>query len=480
MRKTIYIIALCLFSTLLKAQSLYPEKFEDCKLSEFCLDCGTPQAQPPKTVFQNILRGVGESKLTTLKGTIEMQILVDQQGKPCLLSIDNKTNLNSAELGIRQSVNTTENWSPAMEGTKKQNSSVSLIMEFEGGKFRAKRRVFNFTNQSNMKAGGTPERKGSERAALSENWKVFTQGSSELPWDMSRAVATDLKGDVWIGTDNGIVKISGSKWQHFNSRNTIISATQYNKAQTESVRDMAVDQKNNKWFVIGYDVYRYDNRSWTKFDSLNSPINWARKIVVDPKGNVLFTSWDGIARFDGGKWKLINKKNSKLPSDRVLGVFVDSRDRTWIGTFEGNAVIEKGKTTALNDKSSPLSKAYISKMWEDKKGNLWFSLYNEKGNAAGMYILSSDGKWERLWKDEPTMFASNSINDFIVDEEKNTLWLSQNNVGIIKYEIGGKKTEIYTTENSSVPSVNIEQITKDKEGAIWAATFAGIIKTELK
>jgi ligand-binding sensor domain-containing protein len=479
-KKTIYIIALSLFSTQLNAQSLYPEKFEDCKLSQFCLDCGNPQAQPPKTVFQNILRGIGEKNLTTLKGTIEMQIVVDQEGKPCLLSIDNKTNLGSAELGIKQSVNATENWTPAIEGTKKQNSSVSLIMEFEGGKFRAKRRTFNFTNQSNMKTTGAPDRKGSDRAALSESWEVFTQSNSELPWDMSRAVATDLKGDIWICTDNGIVKISDGKWQHFNSGNTIISATQYNKAQTESVRDMEVDQKDNKWFVIGYDVYRYDNHVWTRFDSLNSPINWARKIVVDPKGDILFTSWEGVAKFDGSKWSVMNRKNSKLPSDRVLGVFVDSRDRTWIGTFEGNLVIEKGKTTALNDKSSPLSKAYISKMWEDKKGNLWFSLYNEKGTAAGMYILFADGKWERLWNDNPAMFAGNSINDFFLDEGKNILWLSQNNVGIIRYDIAGKKTEIYTTENSNVPSVNIERITKDRDGAIWAATFAGIIKTALK
>ena len=55
-------------------------------------------------------------------------------------------------------------------------------------------------------------------------------------------------------------------------------------------------------------------------------INWARKIVVDPKGNMLFTSWEGVARFDGSKWSVMNKKNSKLPSDRVLGVFVDSKD----------------------------------------------------------------------------------------------------------------------------------------------------------
>ena len=58
--------------------------------------------------------------------------------------------------------------------------------------------------------------------------------------------------------------------------------------------------------------------------------------------------------------------------------------------------------------------------------------------------------------------------------------ISQNNVGILKYDILNKNLEIYTNENSDVPSVNIEKITKDKDGAIWAATYAGVIKTNIK
>jgi hypothetical protein len=479
-KKILIIIFLGIIANTLYSQSLYPEKFEDCKLSSFCLDCGDLKAQPPKTIIQKLLTGIGEKNLTILKGTIELQILIDQDGKPCLLSADNKTNISSSDLKLKASVNGTENWSPAVTGAKKENSSVSIILQFENGKYGAKRRVFDFTNQSNMAAKGSPDRTGSDKSRLSETWKVFNQSNSEIPWDMTRAVASDQKGDIWIGTDNGIIKIANGKWEHFNSSNTIILPTSYNKNQTQSVRDMTVDKNDNKWFVIGYDVYRYDNHIWTKFDSINSPINWARKIFVDHSGNVLFTSWNGVSRFDGQKWSEMTKKNSKLPSDKTLGVFVDSKERTWIGTFEGNVIIEKGQTTALNDKSTPLSKAYISKMHEDRKGNLWFSLYNEKGTSAGIYILSPNGNWQRIFAEDPKMFAANSINDFFLDEQTGNLWLSQNNVGILKYNIESKKLEVYTTENSKVPSVNIERIIKDKDGAIWAATYAGVIKTELK
>jgi streptogramin lyase len=479
-KKILITIVLGIITSTLYAQSLYPEKFDDCKLTTFCLDCGDSKAQPPKTIIQDLLTGIGEKNLGILKGTIELQILVNQEGKPCLLSVDNKTNISSVDLKLKASVNGTDNWTPAITGTKKENSSVSIILQFEKGKYGAKRRMFDFTNQSNMAAKGSPERPGSDRLKLSETWKVFNQSNSEMPWDMTRAVASDQKGNVWIGTDNGIIKIADGKWEHFNSSNTIISSTSYNKNQTESVRDMEVDQKDNKWFVIGYDVYRYDNHTWTKFDSINSPINWARKIFVDHSGNVFFTSWNGVSKFDGQKWSEMTKKNSKLPSDKTLGVFVDSKERIWIGTFDGNVIIEKAKTRFLDDKSTPLSKAYISKMQEDRKGNLWFSLYNDEGTAAGIYVLSTNGNWQRIFAEDPKMFADNSINDFFLDEQTGTLWLSQNNVGILKYNIERKKLEIYTTENSNVPSVNIERIIKDKDGAIWAATYAGVIKTELR
>lgn len=480
MKKLLITLFLGIIANALYSQGIYPEKFTDCKLTSFCLDCGNPKAQPPKTVIQNLLTGIGEKNLGTIKGTLELQILIDQEGKPCLLSVDNKTNISSTELKLKASVNSTENWIPAATGNKKENSSVSIILEFENGKYRAKRRIFDFTNQSNMISKGSPDRPGGGKSQLSEKWKVFTQENSEMPWDMTRAIATDQKGDIWIGTDNGIVKVSNGKWEHFNASNTIISPTLYNKQQTQSVRYIAVDKEDNKWFIIGYDVYRYDNHLWTKFDSINSPINWARKIFVDHYGNVLFTSWDGVSKYDGQKWVEITEKNSKLPSNKTLGVFVDSKDRTWIGSFEGNMIIENGNSRLLNDRSTPLSKAYISKMHEDMKGNFWFSLYNEKGTAAGIYLLSPDGNWQRLFIETPEMFAKNSINDFFLDEQRNNLWISQNNIGILKYNLERKTLEVYTTENSNIPSVNIEQIIKDKDGAIWAATYAGVIKTELK
>ena len=482
MIKTSFIFILNFISILSFGQNLYTQKFDNCKLSNFCLDCGEIKAEIPQTFKEEFIKSLGSKNLNKVNGEIEIQILIDSFGKPCLLSADNRTNIKSNKLNLQKAVNSTSVWKPAISEKNVSQSSVSLLLTFENGDFSIKRKIFDFTNATNEKTVGTPEVKGTDIKKLSETWTVYTQQNSELPWDMTRAVANDLENNIWIGTDNGIVKIKDGKWEHFNSKNTIINATLYDKSQTQTVRDLVVDKNNNKWFIIDWDVYKYDNEKWTKYDSTNSPINWARTIFVDNSNNVWFSSWDGIAKFDGKKWSVINTKNSELPTDKTLSAFVDSKNRLWVGTFEGNIMIDNKTTTKLTDNNSPLSKGSITQMYEDKKGNLWFDLYNysKKWNDAGIYVLKIDGTWERIIPKTPKMFSDNSINYFLLDEDKNCLWATLNNVGILKYDLGKKNWEIYTNENSNVPSVNIEKITKDKNGAIWAATYAGVIKLDTK
>jgi len=460
-----------------QAQHLYPEKFNGCNIASFCLDCGDPQAQEPESIVYDIIAGFDKKIFVKLTGTIEVQILIDENGVPCLLSADNKTGVSSKKLRLQEAINKTPAWTPAVSEGKKRSSSLSWLLEFDNGRVTMKRKIFNFKNQSNMSSAGTPNVKGTASGKLSQTWTLYNQQNSELPWDMTRAVAVDQENTTWIGTDNGIVAIKNNKWIHYNSRNSTISAPKYNENETQSVRYAAVDRQNNKWFIAGWDAYRFDDTKWTKFDSLNSPINWARKIFVDNSNNIWFTSWNGVAKFDGSNWKMYTKANAQLPADKTLGVFVDCKDKLWIGTFEGNVVIENGKTTLLDDKKSPLSKAYISQMYEDKKGNLWFDLYNDKSpNNSGIYILDTYNKWTKL-EFPSSVLDDSAINDFMLDENSNKLWVTVNGVGVLLYDLSSKKWEIYTNVNSDVPSIHAEQIAQDKDGNMWIATYAGAIKT---
>lgn len=477
MKVYFFLFSFFVTTLVIKAQQLYQEKFDDCRLSAFCLDCGDTKAEPQSTFIDEIINNLHKSMFAKAKGVIEVQILIDEQGAPCLLSLQHRINVSITRLALKKAINNTSNWQPAIIKGKQQNSSVSLIFSFEHGKLSVARRNFDFTNQSNMKSVGTPINITKD-TKLSKTWTLYTQSNSDLPWDMTRAVVSDLKNNIWIGTDNGIVEINHNVWNLYNAKNTLISSSSHNNNRTQSVRHAAVDKNNNKWFIAGWGAYKYDNNEWTKYDSINSPIDWPRKIFIDHKNDVWFTSWRGVSKFDGQQWVVYNTSNANLPTDKTLGVFVDSVDRIWIGTFEGNVVIENGVTKQIDDKASPLSKSFIKKVIEDHNGNLWFSLYNEKNyKDGGIYLLDNTGHWTKIdFPNHNKILDKTSINDFLLDETHQELWVTLNGVGVLCYDLTTKIWEIYTNQNSNIPSIHAEQITKDGNGDIWIATYAGVVK----
>lgn len=469
------LLTLLLFFTIqtASAQHLFPEQYNNCSIGRFCLDCGDPLAKPPEDAVRVIIDGMNQTHLSKIEGLLKVQILVDTLGKPCLISAENNTNISSRKLGLYSAINSMPYWTPAILDSKPQNTSVSLEFLFKNGKVGAQRIVFDYSKSTNFKAVGTPEAKGSNPKDLSVQWTVFNQANSDIPWDMSRAIVADSMNNIWIATDNGLVKISGDSMTVYTSNNSPIRSD-HGKTFTTN---LTLDAHNTIWFSDGFNGYRYDHNQWTVFDTLQTPLRWTIGIEPDAKGNVYFRTYEGIRKYDGQNWTIIDKSNTDLPTDKISGVYVDSKNRTWIGTYEGNIRIDGDTTVKFNQPENPLSRASIFNMHEDSKGNFWISLYNDDDKSkGGMWLLKPTGEWTCIKPKHSDLFAKNDINDFLLEEEEGILWIALNAVGLIRYDIVRDKWEIYTPENSAVPSIHVMDLTKDKDGLIWASTFAGIIK----
>ncbi|PZX58216.1 two component regulator with propeller domain [Algoriphagus ratkowskyi] len=456
-------------------QHLYPEKYDACKLSSYCLDCGEPKAEVPQNAVESILSGLNQKSLKNINGLIRVQILVDTLGNSCLLSSENSTNVSSKNLSLQKAINSMPKWIPSMKDNIAQSASVSLELTFQDGKLGIRRVSFDFKYNTNFKSVGTPDVKGSKEKDLSVQWTVLSQSNSDLPWDMTRTVVS-TNNNLWIGTDNGLVRMTNEKMEIFGVTNSAIKPVKYNQNIASSIRDAATDSRGNIWLAAGWDAYKFDGNKWTVYDSINSPIEWPRKIFSDNYGNVFLTSWDGLAKYDGENWSVIDSSNSALPSNKISGVYLDNQDRLWIGTFDGNIRIDKDQTIEFNESDSPLKEGSISQAFEDSKGNFWFDLYSKDKTKSGMWLLKPNGEWTSIRPRNSELFTKNDINDFLLDEENGVLWVALNSVGLIRYDIENDKWETYTPENSEVPSIHVMKLTKDKNGIIWAATFAGVIK----
>lgn len=481
MMKQIFTILILLTFFNSRAQNLYSEQFNDCHQAKFsfCLDCGETKAQSEVDIneyFKKNLTNISPK----LKGQVFVQVIVDSIGNQCVKSLQAETNKSIKKLNLKDKINSMTDWKPAISNGKQQSATVVLEFQFNNGQVETKFKRFDTKNTSNMKSVGPVEidRKGKYTNKLDlKSFEVFTTQNSIIPWDMSRAITIDKNGIIWYGTDNGIVKIVDQKMELINQSNSPIRVTKYNKNKANSIMDAVVDNQNNKWFSDGYNAYKFDNKNWTVYDSLNSKMRWSTKIYADKSKNVYFTTFKGLVVYDGQNWSVIDSTNTKLPSNRVMGVFKDSKNRLWIGTNKGNIRIDGQTIKEFKDSDTPLADATLTKGYEDSKGNIWFSLYEKFPQTKGFAKFKTDGNWEVI-STENADIPRNDVLDFAIDEKNNRIWLSLNRVGISMFD--GKNWQTFTPENSNVPSTYIQSISIDENGNLWCATFAGLLKIKME
>jgi len=106
--------------------------------------------------------------------------------------------------------------------------------------------------------------------------------------------------------------------------------------------------------------------------------NFIRFIEEDRKGKVWVGSYgSGIAIFDQytKKFSVLNKSNSKLPSDLATSVLEDSRGNMWVGTFSGGLSlydpVKRQFQTFAEDQG--LNNTTVWAIEEDKQGRIWVS-----------------------------------------------------------------------------------------------------------
>lgn len=470
MRQWIFVSACLLMIPSLKGQYLYPEHYK-VKIETFCLDCGNPHAMPPQNIVNQFVKLFNKKALQTIEGDIRIQILVDSTGKAQLLSADNQSNVSSKKLNLQKAVNSVR-WTPAVYSNGKNVQSVQCQISFHHGNITMHRLKISF--------GDTPVKQGPvhKDTTLRFDFQLFNTDNSKLPYNMSRAVTADANGTVWMGTDNGLAVYKNGQISVLNHTNSPLACTSYDSTRTRAIMKIAVDKHNRKWISQGYLVLMYDDTTWTRFDSLNSLINWCTEMDVDYSGRAWLSLWNGMGSYENGKWSTIDSTDYPLPSHRFFCTYTDSRNRLWIGTSKGSLMVEETHTEDFSGTNHPITHRPISKICEDPDGNLWIAFYGDiNSKSGGLALYDRDGKWHEITCPLLKKWNEYGFGDMLYDAKRELLWLTPYHAGLLVYDIRNNSWELYTPDNSSIPNTYIQSLTIDKEGCVWGATFGGFFKT---
>ena len=119
----------------LKAQHVYPEKFDHCYLDEFKFEETSIIAEIDNEVLKEVItKGWDAKMLKGAEGNLGIQVLVDRQGRSCLMSVRNDTNLKLKKLNLEENVNEHLKWKG-----QSQKISAILVLQFEKGEITIKR-----------------------------------------------------------------------------------------------------------------------------------------------------------------------------------------------------------------------------------------------------------------------------------------------------------------------------------------------------
>ena len=131
-------------------------------------------------------------------------------------------------------------------------------------------------------------------------------------------------------------------------------------ASAEKDAVLAVDPSGKE---KSYSAVLYDNTN-------GLPTSEANDIIETPDGFLWMGSYSGLVRYDGNSFERVD---STTGVTSVVDLFVDSKERLWIGTNDSGAVVMENGRYVRFSKSDGLRSLSLRSITEDSRGNIYLA-----------------------------------------------------------------------------------------------------------
>ncbi|HEX2867777.1 MAG TPA: two-component regulator propeller domain-containing protein [Ignavibacteriales bacterium] len=203
---------------------------------------------------------------------------------------------------------------------------------------------------------------------------------------------------------------------------------------------------------------------WVSYNSKNSklPSNRINGIAVDSFGVKWISADNGLVKFDGKDWTLYDKSNSAITCLYPGPVTIEGKDTLWIATYCAGLIRFDGKNWKVyNSTNSPLpADKWITSVAIDPNGNKWI------GTSTGG-AFKFDGKNWTVYDTTNSKIPSNHIN-VVVYHSMMGLTIFGTDKGVAMFD--GTNWMINNKDNSPLPGNDVQTITIDKKGILWVGT----------
>lgn len=295
------------------------------------------------------------------------------------------------------------------------------------------------------------------------DWATF-HAPATLPNNTVLSIYEDSDRDLWIGTENGLLRISNTGVSVLENRDGVAlgnSSTIY-----ENVSTIYSDRSGALWIADGH-LYRI--KDWSLIPhTLPSPARTVnvRTVFKDSHGTLwLGAGGQGVTAIRHGVATRYTTRQG-LVNDFIRAFCEDRAGNLWIGT-DGGVSVWDGKEFRNYDASNGLVYPSVRTIVETRNGSLWI------GTDGGISVVRN-GAWLHL----PALQRLRGERVWSIHQDASgDVWIGTRGDGIFRLKNG--KLSHYTTA-CGLPDDNIYQILQDRGGNLWLSGRAGISQIPLK
>ena len=306
--------------------------------------------------------------------------------------------------------------------------------------------------------------------------KIYDKNS--LVYNHVKSLMQDKEGIIWVGTYSGLsIFDTESSIKHYKAGpddDYLLSENMVHGIYEDDEGYLWVGSKTKGVSIIDREkqtssVISIENNNIIKNDTINDITGYKDFIFIATDGGVL----------------KIDKKSKTMKSytiednlvnDAVKDILVDDKGYLWIGTISGLSIIniETDEIIDMNDYIS--TDKYIKHMYQDDEGNYFLGLLKDEG-LCYINVKNKTIKYYKHDEDNKTSISSDRIR-YINGDSKGNIWIGTS-YGLNKFDKKSETFERYTVKDG-IANNTIYGVLVDNNDDIWISTNKGISKINQK
>lgn len=284
------------------------------------------------------------------------------------------------------------------------------------------------------------------------------QTADGLPQNSVCAIVQDHSGYLWLGTENGLVRFDGVRFEVFNEDTPP-------KIPHNFVTSLLVTRDGSVWAGTrtgGLFRYRHDIFD-VPVPALAEEKVWA--LAEAPDGSIWVGGHDRLTQISGTNIVRSFGPPDGLPPGQITALEASDPDVLWVGSAQGSlSRYSGGKLETLPRPGLPYNTAIRGLARDLRNGDLWIG---HDGDGLFRIRTNSPGEFQRV--DLLRQRDSEHLQALSIGSD-GTLWIGTQNDGVMRLKEGVVET---FGAADGLTYNDVISIFRDRENSIWAGVLYG-------